>query len=102
MSECFFIDQPRGYERWCHGHNRLEGQCPQEAQPDMVNHPPHYTYGKFEAIDVIEEFAAKNYLRGTALKYLIRADHKGNTAEDLKKAVWYIQREIAGLEKTSG
>lgn len=61
---------------------------------DPVNHPPHYESGGLEAIDVIEAFAAGNYHRGNALKYLLRADKKGQTAEDLQKAVWYIQREL--------
>lgn len=58
---------------------------------EKVNHPPHYTHLPVEAIDITEHF---NFCMGNALKYIIRADHKGNAIEDLKKAAWYINREI--------
>lgn len=58
---------------------------------DNVNHPEHYTHLKVEAIDITENF---NFNMGNALKYIIRADHKGKPIEDLKKAAWYINREI--------
>lgn len=60
---------------------------------DPVNHPAHYTTGGIETIDFIE---AKNlnYRLGNAVKYIARAAYKGNYAEDLKKAVWYIEREL--------
>ena len=60
---------------------------------DLVNHPPHYTTGGVETIDFIE---AKNlnYNLGNAVKYITRADHKGNRVQDLEKARWYIEREI--------
>ena len=66
---------------------------------DMVNHPSHYTDGGIETIDFIE---AKNlpYHLGNAVKYISRAGKKEpeKTAEDLKKAVWYINRYISKLE----
>ena len=67
-----------------------------EPQPDPVNHPYHYKVGGIETIDFIE--AKKlNYNMGNAVKYISRADHKGNKKQDLEKAVWYIQREITQL-----
>lgn len=61
---------------------------------DMVNHPSHYKIGGIETIDFIE--AKKlDYNLGNAVKYISRADHKGNRVEDLKKARWYIDRAIA-------
>jgi hypothetical protein len=61
--------------------------------PDLVNQPPHYTAGGIETIDFIE--AKKlNYNLGNVIKYLTRADHKGNKLEDLRKAQWYLTREI--------
>ena len=67
-----------------------------EPQPDPVNHPAHYKVGGIETIDFIE--AKKlNYNMGNAVKYISRADHKGNKKQDLEKAVWYIQREITQL-----
>ena len=67
-------------------------------KPDMVNSPAHYTKGDIECIDAIAE--AVKQLRGmeamctgNAIKYLWRWRYKNGT-EDLKKAVWYIQRMI--------
>ena len=63
---------------------------------DPVNHPAHYKVGGIETIDFIE--AKKlNYRLGNVVKYLTRADHKGNKLEDLKKAQWYLEREIESL-----
>jgi hypothetical protein len=64
-----------------------------EPQPDMVNHPPHYTVNGIEVIDVIDAFKL-NFNMGNALKYLLRADRKGNKEQDINKAIWYLQREI--------
>ena len=64
---------------------------------DNVNHPAHYKVGGVETIDFIE--AKKlNYNLGNVIKYVTRADHKGNLAEDLKKARWYLNREISKLD----
>ena len=60
---------------------------------DIVNHPPHYKVGGIETIDFIE--AKKlNYNLGNVIKYITRADHKGSRNEDLKKALWYLNREL--------
>ena len=61
---------------------------------DMVNQPPHYKMGGIETIDFIE---AKQfgYNLGNVVKYISRADHKGSHYEDLLKARWYLNREIA-------
>jgi len=60
---------------------------------DFVNHPPHYTTGGIETIDFIE--AKKlGYNLGNVVKYITRADHKGSRIEDLRKAKWYLEREI--------
>lgn len=60
---------------------------------DMVNHPPHYKAGGIETIDFIEA-KALGYHLGNVVKYITRADHKGNKLEDLKKAQWYLSRAI--------
>jgi hypothetical protein len=66
---------------------------PECVKSDPVNHPAHYKVGGIETIDFIE--AKKlNYNLGNAVKYVTRADHKGNRREDLEKARWYINREI--------
>lgn len=64
---------------------------------DVVNHPSHYTeiVPGIECIQVTEHF---NFNRGNAIKYVWRAGAKGNEIEDLKKARWYLDREIANLE----
>lgn len=59
---------------------------------DMVNHPPHYKGNTLESIDVIEDFGLGFHL-GNAVKYILRAGKKGDKVEDLKKAIWYLQRE---------
>ena len=64
-----------------------------DKQPDPVNNPAHYTKGGIETIDFIE--AKKlGYNLGNVVKYITRADHKGNKLEDLRKAQWYLSREI--------
>jgi hypothetical protein len=67
--------------------------------PDTVNHPPHYNQhpSGIECIQVVEWF---NFNLGNAIKYIWRAGDKGGL-EDLKKARWYINREIARLEAES-
>jgi hypothetical protein len=63
---------------------------------DMVNHPPHYKAGGIETIDFIEA-KELGYHLGNVIKYVSRADHKGNKLEDLKKAQWYLARAIEKL-----
>ena len=67
---------------------------------DVVNHPAHYTDGKIEVIEFIED-KGLNFHRGNAVKYISRAGKKdpAKDIEDLKKAVWYLNREIVRLEK---
>lgn len=77
--------------------NKIRMEAPERmtvsATPDLVNQPPHYTAGGIETIDFIE--AKKlNYNLGNVIKYLTRADYKGNKLEDLRKAQWYLTREI--------
>lgn len=67
-------------------------------QPDMITHPPHYTVNGIEVIDVIENYQL-NYRLGNVVKYVLRSDLKGNRLQDLKKALWYLQREIEQSEK---
>ena len=69
-------------------------------QPDNVNRPAHYqTAAGLEAIDVIEAFGLRFRL-GNAAKYILRAGKKGDRLEDLKKARWYLDREIRQAEQT--
>ena len=65
---------------------------------DPVNHPAHYTFGKIEVIDVLEDWALE-FHEGNALKYIARATRKGSRIQDLEKAVFYLNRKIALLRK---
>ena len=69
------------------------------AENDNINHPAHYTDGKIEVIDFIED-KKLNFCRGNAIKYIARAGKKDlkKEKEDLQKAVWYLKREIKRLE----
>jgi hypothetical protein len=66
---------------------------------DVVNHPSHYSYGSIEVIDFIEDKELGFHL-GNAIKYICRAGRKDKSKEieDLRKAVWYIERYIKCLE----
>jgi hypothetical protein len=67
------------------------------VKADPVNHPAHYTTGGIETIDFIE--AKKlGYNLGNVVKYITRSGLKGNQLEDLRKAQWYLSREIATLK----
>ena len=63
---------------------------------DPVNHPAHYVVGGVETIDFIEA-KGLGYHLGNVIKYVTRADHKGQKLEDLKKAQWYLNRAIEKL-----
>lgn len=63
---------------------------------DPINHPSHYTAhpSGVECVEVAEHF---NFNVGNAIKYLWRAGLKGDALEDLKKAAWYVSREVQRL-----
>ena len=73
---------------------------------DNVNHPAHYTSGKIEVIDFIED-KELNFNLGNVVKYVSRCGRKkspgksmdAKALEDLKKARWYLDREITTREK---
>ena len=66
---------------------------------DMVNHPPHYqTADGLEAIDVIKAYFKENYNLGQVFKYIARCGKKNDAIEDLKKARWYLDKEIEWRE----
>lgn len=73
---------------------------------DKINHPNHYTVGKIEVIDFIDD-KGFNFNLGNVVKYVARAGHKKSSGksleakalEDLKKARWYLDREISKREK---
>jgi hypothetical protein len=63
--------------------------------PDPVNHPSHYggENNPYEAIKIIEAHNLGFHL-GNAVKYILRAGKKGDASEDIKKAIWYLEREL--------
>ncbi len=65
---------------------------------DSFNHPRHYTVHP-SGVECIVITEWMNFCLGNAIKYIWRASEKGATIEDLKKARWYLDREIARLEK---
>jgi len=66
------------------------------AEPDMVNHPPHYQIGGIETFEIIKTMLTREeligYLKGQILKYRERAAYKGHQEEDWAKARWYYER----------
>lgn len=65
---------------------------------EHVNHPNHYNKGKFEVIEVIEDWGL-GFNLGNAIKYIGRCEHKENKKQDLEKALWYIKRELENITK---
>jgi len=64
-----------------------------DLMKEQVNNPDHYKANGMEAIDVIDAYEL-NFNLGNAIKYILRANKKGNKKVDLEKAVWYLNREI--------
>ena len=80
----------------------LKNQMMSNSQHDPVNHPSHYT-GHASGVECIQVTEHMNFCLGNAVKYIWRAGLKSDSpVEDLRKARWYIEREIARLtmEKT--
>lgn len=74
-----------------------------ESDNKMVSHPSHYNRGKFEVIDIIEEFTKdlsgiEATDTGNVIKYILRWNHK-NGLEDLEKAAWYLDHLINKIKE---
>lgn len=65
---------------------------------DNVNHPSHYTQGKIEVIEYIND-QKFNFNLGNAIKYICRCNHKGSKEEDLRKAIFYLKYELELLSE---
>lgn len=63
------------------------------SNDDQVNKPSHYTQGKIEVIEFIED-QKLDYHLGNVVKYISRARYKGKELQDLEKALWYLTRYI--------
>lgn len=66
-----------------------------KTENDSVTHPAHYTRGKIEVIDFIED-QQLDFCLGNAVKYICRAGYKDprTFSEDIRKAIWYLNREL--------
>ena len=64
-----------------------------------VNHPKHYSFGKIEVIDFIDD-QNLNFAKGNAIKYICRAGKKDKEkeVEDLEKAIWYLRHEVERIK----
>ncbi len=72
---------------------------PQDRQAEpLIDHPAHYTFSRIEVIDAIEAWGMGFHL-GNVVKYVARAGRKGSKLQDLKKARWYLEREITRIEQ---
>lgn len=67
-------------------------------QNDPVNHPKHYTSHPSD-VECIEVTRSMSFNNGSAFKYVFRRDDKENAVQDLKKALWYVQDELAKRQK---
>ena len=96
--DCFRKSCLIGIQMWLSGQS-VDSQKVSEKVCDNVNHPDHYNHGKIEVIDFIEDQHLGFHL-GNAVKYISRAGRKdpARTVEDLRKAAWYLNRQIERLE----
>ena len=82
---------------------KKNGVWEEVSEEDSVNNPYHYTRGRVEAIDVIEDAIVEapspmaGFLQGQVLKYMLRLWHKIDAKEDAEKARWYLDRLINSL-----
>ena len=94
---CYMMPTVQGVEDICKVLEISKGDIfMNEEKKEMVNHPSHYNKG-IETIEYIESWSM-NFNTGNVIKYVTRAGYKNNQLEDMKKAMWYLQREIDRLE----
>ena len=96
------MDELKGIDRFeCRADKDTAKKDPEVKKDDNVNHPKHYTSGKYECLAVmVDTFgveAVKAFCRCNAFKYIWRSELK-NGIEDLKKSIFYINFLI-GLEE---
>jgi len=65
---------------------------------NIVDHPAHYNTGKYETIDIIEDWDL-GFHCGNAIKYIARHKHKQDPRQDIGKAIWYLQRYLERFER---
>jgi hypothetical protein len=95
------LDDAVDMKTWCFHETELALDYPELiTEADDVNHPSHYAEGFSNGAEVIDITENLNFNRGNAVKYLARAGKKDPSKEmqDLMKARFYIEREIARME----
>lgn len=65
---------------------------------DMVHHPSHYCYSKYEPKDVIRAWGL-NFNLGSTVKYIARAGRKDDILQELRKAKQFLEFEIEAIEQ---
>ena len=98
--KCSYFERDDDYSKCMICDNPL---CPKRKHlniNDPVNRPSHYTDGKIEVIDFIED-KKLGFCLGNAIKYIARAGkkEKDKEAQDIKKAIWYLNRYLKELEE---
>ena len=69
-----------------------------KPKKEKVNSPTHYNTGRIEVIDAIEDWNL-GFNDGNAIKYIARHQHKGESIQDIEKAIWYLKRHLDNLRK---
>lgn len=87
------------YKFWATHTVKEEITLKPEQINDPVSHPSHYTFGRIEVIDAINEWQL-DFDRGNAIKYIVRAGRKDptKTTEDIRKAIFYLEDYVKRLE----
>lgn len=110
----YWIDENEEVQQDCRDNQDVERMLDEISQNDYedfdpVEKPEHYNYAGdsgVECIDYIKQVLGLqgfiSYCRGNVIKYQHRAGYKGNTTEDMKKALWYQQRAISAQEELDG
>ena len=92
------VPDPNYHREWLGSVNPIMDNEPNKER-EFVNHPEHYNPGPYEVIKIIEHYELGFHL-GNVIKYILRAGVKDENTynEDLKKALWYLQRKIDSKE----
>jgi hypothetical protein len=95
--KCYIVENDKGAKMYFFGENTVFKLL---EEKDSVNHPSHYggENNPLEVINIIEHYDL-NFNLGNVIKYCLRAGKKDELIQELKKAQWYINREIQRLEK---
>ena len=94
------VPDPNYHREWLGSVNPImDNDTKKEKEKEVVNHPEHYNPGPYEVIKIIEHYELGFHL-GNVIKYILRAGVKNENTynEDLKKALWYLQRKIDSKE----